>query len=170
MGELSRRKNHQAAIKALAGIGRTDIYYLICGQGALHKELWQLAGRLDVADRVIMPGFQQNMAGLYRSADIFVFPSLQEGMPAALMEAMAAGLPCVVSDIRGSRELIDQWGGIKFPVTDIGRLIDAILYFVDHPKERGLCGRHNQEIITGYSMETVQNRMRKIYEDMKKYK
>ncbi|MCI8446815.1 MAG: glycosyltransferase family 4 protein [Eubacterium sp.] len=169
VGELSRRKNHQAAIKALAGIGRTDIYYLICGQGALHKELWQLAGRLDVADRVIMPGFQQNMAGLYRSADIFVFPSLQEGMPAALMEAMAAGLPCVVSDIRGSRELIDQWGGIKFLVTDIGRLKDAILYFADHPEERGLCGRHNQEIITGYSMETVQNQMRMIYEDMKKY-
>ena len=113
VGELSRRKNHQAVIEALAELGRTDLYYLICGQGGLKEELAQQAHRLGIADRVILPGFQQDVADMYRSADLFVFPSLQEGMPVALMEAMAAGLPCVVSDIRGNRDLIDEQGGKK---------------------------------------------------------
>lgn len=169
VGELSRRKNHQAVIAALAAAGRTNLYYLICGQGKLREELKRQAKKLGIADRVIMPGFLQDVVGLYRSADIFVFPSLQEGMPAALMEAMAAGMPCVVSDIRGNRELIDRRGGIKFPVSDLGRLKDAILYFADHSSERDVCGRYNQEAIAGYSTEEVQKRMRVIYGQLGSY-
>ena len=119
VGELSRRKNHQAVISALAQIDRADIYYLICGQGALQETLMRNAQALGVLERVRMLGFQKDVALLYQNADIFVFPSLQEGMPAALMEAMAAGMPCIVSDIRGNRDLIDERGGRKFSVSDI---------------------------------------------------
>ncbi len=169
VGELSRRKNHQAVIEALAELGRTDLYYLICGQGGLKEELAQQAHRLGIADRVILPGFQQDVADMYRSADLFVFPSLQEGMPVALMEAMAAGLPCVVSDIRGNRDLIDEQGGKKFVVSKTGQLKEGIMYFLEHPKERALYGQHNQEVVTGYSIEVVQKRMRIIYAGMGKY-
>ncbi len=169
VGELSRRKNHQAVIEALAELSRTDLYYLICGQGGLKEELAQQAHRLGIADRVILPGFQQDVADMYRSADLFVFPSLQEGMPVALMEAMAAGLPCVVSDIRGNRDLIDEQGGKKFVVSKTGQLKEGIMYFLEHPKERALYGQHNQEVVTGYSIEVVQKRMRIIYAGMGKY-
>ena len=165
VGELSRRKNHQAVIEALAELSRTDLYYLICGQGGLKEELAQQAHRLGIADRVILP----DVADMYRSADLFVFPSLQEGMPVALMEAMAAGLPCVVSDIRGNRDLIDEQGGKKFVVSKTGQLKEGIMYFLEHPKERALYGQHNQEVVTGYSIEVVQKRMRIIYAGMGKY-
>lgn len=106
VGELNRGKNHRVVIRALAELSGKDVYYLICGQGNLEKELRRYADRLGVAGRVRMPGYQQDMQRIYPYADIFVFPSMREGMPVALMEAMAAGLPCVVSDIRGNRELI----------------------------------------------------------------
>ena len=61
-----------------------------------------------------MVGFQNNTIPFYQNADLFVFPSIQEGLPVALMEAMAAGLACVVSDVRGNRELIDCEGGIRY--------------------------------------------------------
>lgn len=167
VGELSKRKNHQAVITALAEIEKADIYYLICGQGALQQALMRQAQTLGIAERVIMPGFLRDVAAVYQNADIFMFPSLQEGMPVALMEAMAAGMPCVVSDIRGNRDLIDRRGGKRFAVSDAGQLRDAMLYFLDRPKERAACGCYNKEKIKEYSMETVQRKMRKIYAYMK---
>lgn len=106
VGELNKGKNHRMVIDALAALRRQDVYYMICGQGALRRKLKQHAGSLGVSSRIRMLGYQEEMPWIYQNADIFVFPSMREGMPVALMEAMAAGLPCVVSDIRGNRELI----------------------------------------------------------------
>ncbi len=170
VGELSRRKNHRAVIAALAEIDREDVYYLICGQGPLREELVRQARELGVAGRVILTGFRQDVVIMYHNADIFVLPSLQEGMPAALMEAMAAGLPCVVSDIRGNRELVNERGGKKFHVRDAGQLRDGITYFLDRPEERVRCGQHNQKAAAVYDIEAVQCRMKRIYAYMEDIK
>ncbi len=106
VGELSRNKNHQAVISALAGMTDKEIHYFICGQGKLKKYLLRKAEKNGVAGRVHILGYQENVSEFYRSADLFVLPSRREGLSAALIEAMASGLPCVVSDIRGNRELI----------------------------------------------------------------
>ena len=170
VGELSRRKNHRAVIAARAEIDREDVYYLICGQGPLREELVRQARELGVAGRVILTGFRQDVVIMYHNADIFVFPSLQEGMPAALMEALAAGLPCVVSDIRGNRELVNERGGKKFRVGDAGQLRDGITYFLDRPEERVRCGQHNQKAAAVYDIEAVQCRMKRIYAYMEDIK
>ncbi len=111
VGELNRGKNHRMVIEALSGLKRQDVFYLICGQGPLLGRLKQYASSRGVGERIRMPGYQDCMPWIYQNADIFVFPSMREGMPVALMEAMAAGLPCVVSDIRGNRELIHDAPG-----------------------------------------------------------
>lgn len=108
VGELSRNKNHQAVISALAGMPDREIHYFICGQGKLKKYLLRKAEKNGVAGRVHILGYQENISEFYRSADLFVLPSRREGLSAALIEAMASGLPCVVSDIRGNRELIGR--------------------------------------------------------------
>ncbi len=95
-------------IDALPAMADRDVYYLICGQGELREELLRYADSLGVRERVRMPGFVEDLRWIYWNADIFVFPSFREGMPVALMEAMAAGLPCVASEIRGCRELLNQ--------------------------------------------------------------
>ena len=108
-----------------------------------------------------MLGFQKDVERLYRNADVFVFPSIQEGLPAALMEAMAAGLACVVSDIRGNRELIDAAGGIRFAGKPMLR--DALELVCADETLRRSYGTHNRQKIKGYDWNIVEGKMRRIY-------
>lgn len=170
VGELSRRKNHRIVIAALSALRRKDVYYLICGQGPLRQELWKYAKSLGVADRVRMPGYQEELAQVYQNADIFVFPSIQEGMPVALMEAMAAGLPCVVSDIRGNRELIARAGGARFGLghpQQIKQLNRALWQLIQDKKRRDLCGAYNRKKVEAYDLSVVLRRMKTIYAGMR---
>lgn len=166
VGELSKRKNHGVAIRAVAMLQRTDVYYVICGQGPLEQKLMQLALKCSVADKIRLVGFEQDTAMFYQNADIFVFPSLQEGMPAALMEAMAAGLPCIVSDIRGNRELIPASGATVFhpkKPDDLKRALEQMLADRQKWKEYQTCNRNK---ICAYSQFVVQKKMAVIYEQM----
>jgi len=162
VGELSRRKNHQAVIRAAAGLRRKDVYYMICGQGPLQEELMHLAQKCSFADRVRMVGFQQDPAVFYQNADIFVFPSLQEGMPVALMEAMAAGMPCIVSDIRGNRELIPG-GKAVFCPKNPAELQKALRRMLENRQQWIRFGTRNKQKVCGYSQPAVQAKMEKIY-------
>ncbi len=108
VGELSRRKNHAAVIKALGQLDASRITYVICGKGELEGELKRLAKRLKLEDKVIFPGYREDISELCHAADLFVFPSLQEGLPAALLEAAATKTPVICSDIRGNRELVGE--------------------------------------------------------------
>lgn len=182
VGELSRRKNHKAVLEALAGTGRQEYCYLICGQGELKSVLQKRAKELGIADKVRMPGFLEDPAKLYHAAGLFIFPSRQEGLPAALMEAMAAGLPCIASDIRGNRELLGtaghisdagtkkqmsiQPGGILYAPDSREQLVCALEYMLEHPQYRNRCAAYNRKRIQGYDIHVVQQRMKWIYQDM----
>ena len=102
VGELSERKNHKIIIEAIAGL--ENITYIICGQGTLKQQLLDFAKKKDVDLKLL--GFREDRLELIKISDIFVFPSLQEGLPVALMEAMACETLCVASDIRGNNDLI----------------------------------------------------------------
>ena len=88
-----------------------NLKYLICGQGEKKEYLQKLIRAYDLTERVILLGFRVDVAELYHVADIFVFPSRQEGLPVALMEAMASGLPVICSEIRGNTELVKNGKG-----------------------------------------------------------
>lgn len=106
VGELIRRKNHELVIRAIPQLH--NVHYAIAGQGELSSYLKQLIYDLHVEDRVHLLGFRSDVSELYKTADIFVFPSIHEGLPVAVMEAMASGLPCAVSNIRGNSDLISN--------------------------------------------------------------
>ena len=99
VGELIPRKNHEVVIRALSVLKQLDklihIEYVICGRGAYEIDLKKLAEELDVADHVHFLGYRNDISEICNCADLFVFMSHQEGLPVALMEAMACGLPAV---------------------------------------------------------------------------
>ncbi|MDE7310513.1 MAG: glycosyltransferase family 4 protein [Eubacterium sp.] len=163
VGELSRRKNHKDVLLALACLIDREFYYLICGQGKQEHKLYAQAQALGIANCVRMVGFQEDVAQFYEYADIFVFPSRQEGLPAALMEAMAAGKACIVSDIRGNRELIDLAGGMRFPPGSPHILAKELELLFGDQKRRQAYGRHNRQKIQNYDKHVVDARMKKIY-------
>lgn len=103
VGELSVRKNHKVVVDALQKLS-DNYWYVIIGKGELKTEL----ENSDKTGRLKLLGYRTDVVELLHASDMFVFPSLQEGLPVALIEAMASGLPCVASKIRGNVDLIDE--------------------------------------------------------------
>lgn len=104
---MIKRKNHETILKALSQLKElSNIHYLLCGHGALDTYLRDLAEQLGISHMVTFAGYREDILKILQTADLFLFPSYQEGLPMALLEAMASGLPVICSDIRGSRDLM----------------------------------------------------------------
>lgn len=100
VGDLIPRKNQRVIIEAI-GLLPDDVRLLICGEGPDEERLLRLARELGVMDRIAFLGFRSDMDELMSSCDALVLPSVQEGLPVSVMEAMACGLPAIASEIRG---------------------------------------------------------------------
>lgn len=106
VGELNKNKNHEIIIRVLSKLTNKNFIYLICGNGELKEYLKNLAQELGVSDKVKFLGYRKDVLEIYKIADLFLFPSKREGLPCSLIEAMAYGLPCVASDVRGNKDLL----------------------------------------------------------------
>ena len=125
VGELNYNKNHVTVIKALSEVNIDNLYYIVTGKGERKEELEKLALQLGV--KLILTGYRTDVADLYHMSDIYVFPSYREGLSVSLMEAMASGLPCVVSNIRGNNDLIDEdKGGVLCAPDNIEQFANGI--------------------------------------------
>ena len=105
VGELSVRKNHMVILDAIIHL-EDNVKYYIVGQGQLKEKIERRAKELGISNRVKLLGYRNDIKELLWAADIFAFPSLQEGLPVALMEAEAARIPLVASDIRGNNDIV----------------------------------------------------------------
>lgn len=129
VGSLKQQKNQAFLIRAFASLAETvDARLMILGEGTLRGELEALTRRLDVADRVLMPGFSPDPAPFYRSADLFVLSSDYEGLPTVLIEALACGLPVVSTDCpSGPSEILENGRcGTLVPVGNLDALAEAM--------------------------------------------
>ena len=127
VGELIPRKNQATIIKALALINDSSYHLLIAGEGPLLDKLQRLAKRMKIEKQVKFLGFRKDVRNFYNVADLFVLPSVHEGLSVALMEAMACGLPVVASKIRGNVDLIEEGaGGYLVDTFDANAYSDAM--------------------------------------------
>jgi glycosyltransferase EpsD len=164
IGELSKRKNHRAALKALGKIKSDNWYYIICGIGDLNEYLVKLCQKLGIDKRVLFLGYRTDTAELLHIADIFLFPSLQEGLPVALMEAMAAGLPCVASRIRGNVDLLEaDKGGFLCGAKDIDEYSRALDELLKNSELRKDLGEYNKNAVQSFDLATVMEKTKEIY-------
>lgn len=165
MGDLILRKNYKVAIEAIAKCKNPNIHYLICGKGAELNNLKQLAKDLGVQKQVYFLGYRTDIKELLAAADIFLFTTLQEGMPRSMMEAMAAGLPCIASKIRGNVDLIENGkGGFLCAPTDSDAVAKAIRLCTYDVRQK--FGRANLIAIQQYDIHVVEEEIRKIYEEV----
>ena len=164
VGELNRNKNHEKVLRAIAELGRDDVHYAIAGKGALANELTGLAEELGIAERVHILGYRDDVAELYGAADLFVHPSYREGLPVAVIEAMAAGLPVVASRIRGNKDLITDDGGRLVCPCNAHGFAEAIGELLSDTETSEKMGAHNREAAKNYSTEAVSELLMKLYE------
>lgn len=124
VGEVNKNKNHRIVIEALSKM-EEQLWYVICGTGPLIEELKSLSKQLGISNRVIFAGYRTDVLAFYNIADLFVFPSLREGLPVALMEAMSTKLVCVAARNRGTDDLLNNSRLLFYP-TDVSELVDKI--------------------------------------------
>lgn len=161
VGELIKRKNHETVLKALSQIKDKNFIYLICGRGVLMEYLKNLTKQLGLESKVKFLGFRKDIAEICKTADLFIFPSYQEGLPVALMEAMAAGLPVIASNVRGNRDLIEKEN--LFEPNDVNTLTSLIENELDAIEGDG-SKKVNYTNLEQYSLKNVLKQMAEIYE------
>ncbi len=167
VGELNENKNHEVIIKAIADMDLQNIYYIICGIGDRQVFLRNLSKELGIENKVLLLGHRTDISNIYLQADVFVFPSMREGLSLALMEAMASGLPIVCSDIRGNRDLILN-GKNGFIIEGNNKAAYS------HAIESILCNNKLQESMSSYNKKRIQKfdrsvvdfKMKKIYQNI----
>lgn len=162
VGELIKRKNHKTVLKALSQIKDKNFIYLICGRGVLKEYLHNLTKQLGIESKVKFLGFRKDIAEICKTADLFIFPSYQEGLPVALMEAMACELPVIASNVRGNRDLIAKEN--LFEPDNINEITSLIEKRLDDMKKNGL-RKETYTNLEQYSLKNVLKQMMEIYTD-----
>lgn len=164
VGELIQRKNHEMIIRALSQVEDSTIHYVIAGRGPLLEYLTKLSQGLGLSERVHLLGFRTDVAELCQSADLYMFPSFQEGLPVALMEAMAMGLPVICSDIRGNCDLIEEGkGGLLCKPADAKAFAAAIAALCGDSQKCEAMGVYNCAAVQDFSQQAVLKKMKEIY-------
>jgi glycosyltransferase involved in cell wall biosynthesis len=139
VGRLTRQKNFSLLIRAFAQLRRSrNTKLIILGEGELRRNLIAEAASLGVAEDVDLPGFDPNPFSYMAKADVFVSSSDWEGLPTALIEAMACGTSIVATDCAsGAREVLDNGRfGRLVPVGDVDALCRALAEAIDRPDDR----------------------------------
>ena len=150
-GRLTDQKNFALLIRSFARISEKypDHKLLIYGQGELKESLVDLVDSLNLTGKVEFPGYIKNMQEELEKAQMFVLSSDYEGMPNALMEAMALGLPCVSTDCGGggARFLIeDGVNGLLVPVKDEIAMAEAMETILSDPEKAATMGKNARKI------------------------
>lgn len=167
VGELIERKNHEVIIRALGKLSDKNIYYLICGKGPLEKKLLKTAEKFDIAARVVLLGFRNDVNELYTIADIGAFPSRIEGLGLAGIEQLAAGVPLVSSNIHGIMDyMIDGETGYVCKPDDVRGFAKAIQILASDKELRLSMRQKCKSVVAPYDMENATKAMHKIYNEI----
>jgi len=165
---LAERKGIRYLIEAAKQLklGGTPVHLVIAGDGEQREELERLARDLDIAASFI--GFYSDMPTLLATADVFVMPSLSEGLGVAVLEAMAAGKPVVASAVGGLREsVLDGATGFSVPPADSEALAEGIAKLISNPAmatEFGLAGRARAR--ANYSLDNMARSNEALYHEL----
>lgn len=162
VGELNKNKNHEIVLQALSELEDKKFIYLICGRGVLKEYLERKIQELHLENKAKLLGYRSDVIKILKTADLFIFPSKREGLPVSVIEAMAAGLLVIASNVRGNRDLIDKEK--MFEPNDVAALTNLI--------KKQLEATQNKELkkvayanLEQYSLKNVLKQMTEIYTD-----
>lgn len=164
VGELNRNKNHEIVLKAISRLNNPKIKYIIAGQGELYDYLNNLARKLNIANQIQLLGYRKDIVELDHIADLYILPSRREGLNVSLMEAMASGVSCVASNIRGNKDLVDNCvNGFLCDTDDVESYVMAIGKIFKDYNIRNKFINNSLEVINNFSLTQIQNDMKSLY-------
>ena len=154
-----------AAVQAMAT--RPDLLFLSVGQGRLASEMEERRGALGLGDRFRFLGFRDDVHSLLAAADVFCLASRNEGLPVALMEAYAVGVPVVATRVGGLPEVVEDGGsGLLVDPEDPDALAQAIVTLAgDEPRRRQL-GQRAVELAAQFDSRVAVRRIEALYDEV----
>ena len=167
VGRLDPVKGHAYLVQAFADVARRhpESRLVVTGDGPLRGELDHLVDTLGLRDRTRLLGERRDVPAILAALDVFVLPSVAEGISNTLLEAMATGLPVVVTRVGGNPELIQaETIGLLVPARQPASLAAAIARYVDDPHLRQLDGKNaRQRAVERFSLARMADNYTAVY-------
>jgi glycosyltransferase involved in cell wall biosynthesis len=184
VGRLTPIKNHSLFLESISLLlseeRNTSASFLIVGDGELRKDLEEMTKELALAERVIFTGWIKDLRSFYADLDVLALTSNNEGTPVAVIEAMAAEVPVIATDVGGVRELISDLGlrnaelseeefkicerGLLVKKGDVKGFAKGLKYLLEHPEEGREMGKRGREYALGHhSTEKLVSDMDRLY-------
>ena len=172
VGNVARfnlQKGHEYLIKAIPFVlrkyPRTKL--LLVGDGELRGEMESLVGELEIKDNVIFTGFREDIPKILRIMDIFVLPSLWEGLPIVLLEAMACEKPIVATNVIGNKEvIIDGETGFLISPKDPRKLAEKIIFLIENKPLRERLGENGRRRVEKtYPLDRMVKETEEVYHE-----
>ncbi len=138
----------------------------LAGDGPLRDYVERAIGTLDLGDAVRVLGTVDDIDSLMTGSDFFVLSSISEGISITLLEAMAHGLPIVATSVGGTPEVVvHDETGLLVPPRDPDALADAIVWMIQHPRERGVMGRRGRlRVADHFNLDSTIEQYQRLYE------
>jgi glycosyltransferase EpsD len=166
VAELSYRKHQDLVINAVNDLKEIipNIKLLLAGTGQLVDQYKKQVSAMGLDGYIEFLGYRKDVDTLMMISDLAVSSARQEGLPVNIMEAMATGLPLVVTNCRGNRDLvIDGENGYIVGIDDVNGFVKSINAIANSEKKREKFGKKSLELIEAYSLKNVMAHMEKIY-------
>lgn len=171
MGDLNANKNHLFVMESLLAAFQEDsrLHYVLCGKGPLEPVYRKFIAEHGLEEQIRLLGYRSDVLHLLYGMDVYLSPSLREGLPVSVMQAMAAGIPVVASLVRGNRDLIvHEKNGLLYPVKDRAALVQAIERLRnDADQTARLIGQARADV-RKYSADTVDPMLLSLYAHFRK--
>ena len=167
VARLDPIKNHKTLISAFKEIVtiHPNTNLAIVGDGSLRNKLENQTYKLGIKDKVIFMGERNDVPEILKTFDVFVLPSLNEGMSNTILEAMATGIPVIASNVGGNPELvIDGRTGFLFPSNDVESLVQKIKTYILHPELKQKHGYNaRKRVEEKFSLNQMVRRYEELY-------
>lgn len=171
VGRLAPTKGQSCLIKAFEIVKKQlpSAHVLFVGEGRSRKQLEAQAAQTNCRDAIHFLGRRTDVPELLKAMDVFVLPSIAEGLPRSLLEAMAAGVPCIASETGGIPEIINTSDvGFLVPTGNESALAEAIMKLakMSEVERANLCEKAKRHVHNFYTHEMITEKVQKLYEDI----
>jgi len=170
IGRLVWQKGFEYFIEAIPEVLKEfkEAKFLLVGEGKLEDELKVKSKKLKLEDKIIFTGFLSDIKDALASIDILVIPSLQEGLPVVLLEAMAMKKPIVAANIEGIMEILENSvSGLLVPPRDIKALAEAVIDLLKHQDKANQMGIAARRVVEErFGVDTMVQKVKKAYEEL----
>jgi glycosyltransferase involved in cell wall biosynthesis len=169
VGNFRIDKGHRFLLDAAVRVQREipEVRFVLVGLGPLEEDVRSRTRELSLERSVVFAGYREDAPRIAGASDVFVLPSVQEGLPIALLEAMVQGIPPVVTRVGGVPEVVrDKLDGLVVAPGDPDSLAEGILALIRDPSRRRVLGASARQRAIGFDIRRTVVRIEEIYEEL----